>query len=320
MVQKKCMVIGMVLTMWVATSCVDDAPVAETALTVGFDVAAGSVRVTSPASCHGRGLELVRLSGKVRNFGYDILQTPPAPKPLVGIPDVQVWLAEYPLSRQLNIRTDEDGRWELVIIKRRGTTLPVSIMYEKDHYAPAVEEMVFSTPLPVGWDKSVIRSNVHNIASEDIEDFAMQMPDELFLFYAKSSLESGISQLIGAPYTIENLAVATVGKSWASIYNPTLPHGDPGATVTIEPAGATPLVGPIYFDETVTPNPAVPVTSADGGVLFNNLLPGSHQLTAVKAPFSYETVTFVVDDTTRLYIASPPHSIQGNNPSGPGEL
>jgi hypothetical protein len=318
MMRKNNVIVAMMLVMWTMASCVDDGPVREAAMTAGFDVESGSVQVTSPASCHGRGLEMVRLKGKVRHFGYDILQNPPAPKPLTGIADVHVWLAEYPFSRNLNIRTDEDGMWELVVIKRRGTTLPISMMYEKDHYPPEVEAMVFSTALPASWDKSLIRSNIHEVTSEDIEDFAMQMPDELFLFYAKSTLENGISQMAGVPYTIENLAVATVGKSWASIYNPTLPHGDPGASVSIETA-STPLSGPIYFDETVTPNPTVTATSVDGGVLFNNLLPGTHQLNAVKEPFSYDPVTFTVDETVRLYVASPPHSIQGTNPSGPGE-
>lgn len=310
----------MTVALMLLISCEAQGPIIDMEMATGFDVESGSQMVTSKADCFGRGLEMVRLAGKVRYFGYDILQSPPAPRPLVGIPDVQVWLAEYPASKNLNIVTDEDGLWEMYIIKRRGQTVSLSMMYEKDHYPAAVEGMVFPGGLPEGWDKSVIKSNVYTVASEDVDDFAMQMPDELFLFYAKSSLEGGLSQVIGVPYGIENIVVATVGKSWASIYDPALPHGDEGAIVTVSPALPSPLSGPIYFDETVTPNPMVHATSVDGGVLFNNLLPGTVRMSAQKDPFSYDIVQFNIESAVRLYIASPPHSIQGNNPSGPGEL
>ena len=317
---RKCLFTALVVALLFAMqSCAGEEPLDGAEMTSGFDVGDGTLYLTSKADCYSRGLELVRLKGKVRHFGYDILQNPPVPKPRVGIPDVHVWLAEYPASKRMNILTDADGMWELFIIKRKGVPFPLSMTYEKDHYTSDVEARVFPNGIPVDWNKSLIRSNVHTVMSDDIDDFAMQMPDELFLFYAKSTLEAGLSQAIGIPYTIENLAVATVGKFWASIYDPTLPHGDPGATVWVEPAPATPLSGPIYFDETVTPNPAVTTTSVDGGVLFNNLQPGTHRMTAVKESFSYETVEFTVDPAVRLYVASPPHSIQGNNPSGPGE-
>jgi len=69
----------------------------------------------------------------------------------------------------------------------------------------------------------------------------------------------------------------------------------------------------------VTPNPALTTTSVDGGVLFDNLAPGTYSVTAAKAPFSYATVKFKVDPAIPLYISSPPHSIQGTNGSAPGE-
>ena len=314
---KKALIAMMLLTL---AACDDAGTDRVTPLVNGFDVETGTMLTASKADCFNRGLELVRLSGKVRYFGLDILQQPPAPRPLTGIPGVLVWLAEYPITKRFNIKTDENGLWEMYIIKPRGRQIDVSFAYEKDHYPKQVEALVFPDGgLPAGWDKSVIKSNVHTIGSDDITDLAMQMPDELFLYYAKTALEDQIDAMTGTAYPIQNIAVATVGKSWASIYDSSLPHGDAGATVTITPAPATPLSGPIYFDETVTPNPTLTQTSIDGGVLFNNLLPGVQSISAVKAPFAYDTIQFVVDPFFKVYIASPPHSIQGTNTSGPGQ-
>jgi hypothetical protein len=44
-------------------------------------------------------------------------------------------------------------------------------------------------------------------------------------------------------------------QPWASIYDPTLPHGDPGCTVVLDSVPVLLVQGPIYFDETVTPKP-----------------------------------------------------------------
>jgi hypothetical protein len=69
----------------------------------------------------------------------------------------------------------------------------------------------------------------------------------------------------------------------------------------------------------VAPDPTITRTSVDGGVLFGNLANGSYAITASKAPFSYATLTFVIQDGIGLYIASPPHGIQGTNTSPPGQ-
>ena len=60
-------------------------------------------------------------------------------------------------------------------------------------------------------------------------------------------------------------------------------------------------------------------TSVDGGVLFGNLASGSYTVTATKAPFTYASLTFVVEDGIGLYVASPPHATQGTNDSPPGQ-
>lgn len=90
-------------------------------------------------------------------------------------------------------------------------------------------------------------------------------------------------------------------------------HGEPGATVTIEP----PLPassGPIYFYRVSTngviyPDPTLTETTDDGGVLFLNAPPGDYVLTAHK-----DGVTF--DDRRMrcragwLVNASPPYGLQ----------
>ena len=44
-------------------------------------------------------------------------------------------------------------------------------------------------------------------------------------------------------FFFENAMVVTVGKSWASMHDDRLPHGDPGATMKIAPASAN-YIGP----------------------------------------------------------------------------
>jgi len=98
-----------------------------------------------------------------------------------------------------------------------------------------------------------------------------------------------------------------------------LPHGDPGAVVSIAPAIGFPTsLGPVYFNADVAPDPTLTSTSVDGGVLFGNLAAGSYTITASKAPFTYAALSFVIEDDIPLYVASPPHATQGTNDSPPG--
>lgn len=265
------------------------------------------------------GVEIVRIKGKVRYFGLDILQNPPQKKPLIGIPDVHVWIAEYPFTKLLNIRTDDNGIWEILILKPKYHSIDLSFAYQKDFYKPEIEGQIFPGGLPQGWNTTLIRSNDFQISSKNITDIAAQMPDELFLYYAKTSVEKAISAKTGVPYTMNNIIVATIGKSWSSIYDSRLPHGDPGAIALVAPTQSNPMQGPIYFDENVSLNPALTQTSVDGGIMFNNLPEYTHTLTAQKLPHKYDNITFKISKSFNLYIASPPHSIQGTNSSGPGE-
>ena len=116
--------------------------------------------------------------------------------------------------------------------------------------------------------------------------------------------------------------VVTVGKSWASMHDGRLPHGDPDAAAMASPALG---VGPIYFNRDVQPDPTQPLTSLDGGVTWLNVpLGNTYHVTASKVGVTYPTVKFVINESdaangVQLYIASPPDSLEGSNDSGPGE-
>jgi len=264
-------------------------------------VYAGALTVSqAQTSCRCQ-LEIVRIGGTVFHFGLDLSQSPPAPYPFQStVAGTQVWLAEAPITRKLKILTDGNGRWDLAAVKLKGVPLDASFVYERTGYV--------TTKAPV-----------LTIGDADITDLAVQFPTTAYFTLAKADIEQKIGALIGAPYTLRNVMVTTVGKSWASMYAPLLPHGDPGVVVSSAPATQFPLsVGPIYFNEAVAPDPTLTATSVDGGVMFGNLAAGTFTVSASKAPFTYVPVTFRVQDDIGLYIASPPHATQGTNASGPG--
>jgi hypothetical protein len=253
------------------------------------------------AACHC-GLELVHIGGTVFHFGLDLSQAPPVAYPFQStVPGTLVWIAEAPITRRLKVRSDADGRWGFVAIKVKGTPLPVSFVYELAGYVTT-------------------KSPVVELGDAGVTNLAVQFPTEAYFAAAKGQLEQQVGALIGASYTLRNLVVTTVGKSWASMYSPELPHGDPGVQVDVSPAIEFPAsLGPIYFDEAVAPDPTLTSTSVDGGVLFGDLSTGSHSVTASKAPFSYAALTFRIQDGIGLYIASPPHATQGTNSSPAGQ-
>jgi hypothetical protein len=247
-------------------------------------------------------LEVVPVGGTVFHFGLDLAQSPPAPYPFQStVAGVRVSIAELPITRVLNIRSDADGKWSFKAVKLRGTPLKMSFIYELAGY-PTTKSQVF------------------DIDGAGITDVAVQLPTEAYYLAAKGQIEQQIGGLIGAPYSLRNVLVTTVGKSWASMYSTELPHGDPGVVVGISPAIQFPAsLGPVYFNEAVAPDPTLTSTSVDGGVMFGNLAAGRHTITASKAPFSYAALDFVVQDGIALYVASPPHATQGTNASPAGQ-
>jgi hypothetical protein len=249
----------------------------------------------------GKFISLVKLSGKINHFGYDITQVPPQPIDYhATVPDVKIWIAEYPFTKDLDIRSDDTGWWTLYVVKTKDVDLEFSFIYEKQ-----------------GWVTT--KSNAITVTDEDNIDIAIQFIDP---YYYNLALKPAVEAMIGSPIT--NAMVVTVGKSWASMHDDRLPHGDPGATVSSDPPlFFPPTIGPIYFNEAVQPDPTRPYTSVDGGVTWINVPLNTYYVTAHKSGVNYETVKFNISEAdvesgVELYIASPPDSVQGDNDSGPG--
>ena len=247
----------------------------------------------------GTGLTVVKLSGKTNHFGRD-MSTGDYIDYWATVPGVRVWISEYPYTRDLDIRTDDTGWWTMYVVKYQGVDLEFSFVYEKQ-----------------GWITT--KTNAIVITDADDTDLAIQYIDPLYYEYAVKPYVQAV-WLGTVPF--ENAMVVTVGKSWASMHDGRLPHGDPGATAMASPALG---IGPIYFNEAVLPDPGQLETSVDGGVTWLNMPLGhTYEVTAAKDGVTYETVTFRIDESdvgngVELYIASPPDSLQGNNDSPPGE-
>lgn len=252
----------------------------------------------------GRSLSIVKLSGKTNHFGIDIT-TGDYISYYATVPDVKVWIAEYPFTKYLDIRTDENGWWTMYIIKYRGIDLEFSFVYEKE-----------------GWVTT--KTNVITVTDEDNTDLAIQYIDPYYYYIAMKPAVESMMAAMGLPGVLENALVVTVGKSWASMHDDTLPHGDPGAVVHMTPFSDQ-AIGPLYFNEAVQPDITYTATSVDGGVAWLNVPSGqTYYVTAEKPGVEYETVEFRIDETDaengiELYIASPPDSVQGDNDSGPGQ-
>ena len=245
-------------------------------------------------------LVTVKISGKVSHVG-------PTDYHAVT-PGVHVWMAEYPASKELNITSDDKGWWTIHVLKKKGTKLKFSLFYTK-----------------AGWITT--KSNVMTVEDEDDTDIAIQYLDPFyFRLFVKPMIELMIQDLVPpeSDTTLKNAMVVTVGKSWASIHDDRLPHGDPGATVNAIPGA----IRPLYFDKNVKPNPALTCTSVDGGVAWLNVPTGTHVIQTSKKGVKYCDVQFVVAESDKkanpdseavLYIASPPDAVQGTNDSPPGK-
>ena len=252
----------------------------------------------------GQPVTIVKLRGKTNHFGRD--------KDLqyldyhATVPDTKVWIAEYPATRDLDIKTDETGWWTMYVVKDTGVDLEFSFIYEKQ-------------------DWITTKTNVNTIDDQDNLDFAIQYIDPYFFEFAMLPLVEGMMRSNGYPnFFFENAMVVTVGKSYASMHDDRLPHGDPGGTVSISPVSES-YIGPIYFNESVIPDVTQKVVSVDGGVTWLNMpQEGTYFVTAHKTGVNYPTVKFTFSAADKaagvqLYIASPPDSLEGDNDSPPGD-
>jgi hypothetical protein len=253
----------------------------------------------------GKPVTIVKLSGKTNHFGrhlsgeyidYD-----------ATVPDTPVWIAEYPWTKDHGIQTDATGWWTMYIVKDAGQDLEFSFIYDRE-----------------GWITT--KTNILTVSDEDDTDLAIQYIDPDFYNVLMLPFVEDMLRSNGYPnFFFENAMVVTVGKSWGSMHNDALPHGDPGATMTISPAIGADAIGPVYFNEQVIPDVTWDSTSVDGGVVWLNL-PLGHvwHVSAEKPGVTYPTVRFRIDQSdidagVQLFIASPPDSLEGDNDSPPGE-
>ena len=247
----------------------------------------------------GTSLSVVELRGKTNHFGRDVT-TGDYIDYAATVPGVRVWISEYPYTRDLDIQTDDTGWWTMYVIKYAGVDLEFSLVYEKD-----------------GWITT--KSNAIPVTDVDDTDLAIQYIDPL---YYELFVKPFVQAVWLGTEPFRNAMVVTVGKSWASMHDDRLPHGDPGATAIASPALG---VGPIYFNAAVMPDPGQTTTSVDGGVAWLNMpLNETYYVTAEKEGVTYPTVKFKFDAAdldygVELYIASPPDSVEGDNDSGPGQ-
>lgn len=252
----------------------------------------------------GKPVTIVKLRGKTNHFGRD--------RDLqyidyhATVPDTKVWIAEYPETRDLEIKTDETGWWTMYVVKDAGVDLHFSFVYEKEAWITT-------------------KTNINTIGDEDDLDFAIQYIDPYFYEFAMLPLVENLLRGNGYPnFFFENAMVVTVGKSWASMHDDRLPHGDPGGTVSVKPVSED-AIGPIYFNKDVIPDLNQADVSVDGGVTWLNMpLDRTYSVTAQKPGVNYPTVQFNITGADReagvqLYIASPPDSLEGDNDSPPGE-
>jgi hypothetical protein len=243
---------------------------------------------------HRGDLSTIELSGKVTRAAYGDYHA--------IVPGVNIWIAEYPESKELKILSDKTGWWSMTVIKPKGVELGFSFVYEKK-----------------GWITT--KSNVIPVVDEDDLDLSMQYIDPLLYHeFAKPGIEKMIASMIpaGEDTAFKNAAVVTIGKEWASMHDDRLPHGVAGAVATNIPGA----IGPIYFDESVMPNLSYSESSVDGGVAWINIPPGEYILTATRPGLKFNHVKFVIKDTDQddgiiLYIASPPDTILSDDNTNP---
>ncbi len=104
----------------------------------------------------------------------------------------------------------------------------------------------------------------------------------------------------------------TVTRRGHSLYSGKGTHGEPGATVTSDPPVVA-EVGPVYFNlataNIIFPDPKLKATSDDGGVVWANVEPGEHVLTAHKADVTFEQVRVKCRPDV-LVNPSPPRGLQ----------
>jgi hypothetical protein len=179
----------------------------------------------------------------------------------------------------LSVVTDADGHFEITGVAPGSEA---TFLLARDGFPPA-RTKTFTIP-----------------EAGELSQVTFQVPDD-DLFDALA----GVLMIDVDPAACQ--LVSTVTRVGKSLYDEGA-HGEAGATVTLEPALA-PEQGPVYFNETVIPDPTLTETSEDGGVLFYNVPPGVYTMSAHKDGVTFESTTMKCDAGV-LVNASPPFGLQ----------
>lgn len=102
--------------------------------------------------------------------------------------------------------------------------------------------------------------------------------------------------------------VTTVTRVGRSIYDKGA-HGEAGAHVTSTPAPGGGAEGPVYFNASVQPQRDLTETSADGGVVYTQVPPGTYEWRADKPGVNFSTLKMKCR-AGYLVNASPPWGLQ----------
>lgn len=170
--------------------------------------------------------------------------------------------------------------------------------------------------LPVGSDATFvldapgqfpIQTATFTVPAGGLERVSFQSPSE--------PIAAALGQVVGEEIRDDRCQIAsTVTRRGYSldVPGPDGTHGEPGATVTIEPkpaAGGTAVYFNLSAATTIWPDRSLRSTTADGGVLFANVTPGTYVLRAHKAGAEIDPVR-IRCTAGRLTNASPPHGLQ----------
>lgn len=221
------------------------APARSVAVAVALAAAVLTLAIAAPATSGTEFDGTVSAEGDLMNFG-------PMRGPVAGL---TVRVLEQP---ERTTTTDADGHWRI-------EGLPVG------------SRATFAVD---SGGRFPIQTATFRIGTADLERVSFQSPTQ--------EMVDLLADIVGQPTDPTRCQIAsTVTRRGYSLYEGAADgtHGEPGATVTIDPPPVQ-GTGPIYFNglssDVIFPDAALDATTVDGGVLFVNVTPGTYTLRARK--------------------------------------
>lgn len=164
--------------------------------------------------------------------------------------------------------------------------------------------------------RPVVQTATFTVPAGGLERVAFQSPDD--------QIFAGFAQVLRIqPDPTRCQVASTVTRRGHSVYGPAGSHGEPGAVAWIDPAPAN-ADGPVYFNlidaGLIWPDRSLDRTTADGGVVWTNVTPGTYTLRAALAGADIAPARIICRPGV-LVNASPPWGLQvvagGLEPNAP---